>query len=158
MLIRPMLNLTDRDAVIHIVRATKMFTAEEEGVALELIDTFLHKPEQQDYVVEVAEDDFGCLNGYVCYGPTPLTEGTYDLYWIAVRPEAQHSGYGKALLKQVENAVKQKKGRVIVVETSSQDKYAPTRRFYLKTGYAECARIRDFYRLGDDRVIYCKYL
>ncbi len=158
MLIRPMLDAADRDALREVIRATDMFTAEEEKVAVELMDTFLEQPCQSDYIVDVLEDDAGRPAGYVCYGPTPMTEGTFDLYWIAVHPAAQHRGYGKALVAQVENTVKQKKGRVIVIETSSQDKYKPTRQFYLRAGYTECARIRDFYRPGDDRVIYCKYL
>ncbi len=158
MLIRPMRDASDRDVLQELVRATEMFTAEEEKVAVELMDIFLEQPCQRDYILDVLEDDAGRLTGYVCYGPTPMTEGTFDLYWIAVHPGAWRRGCGKALIAHMEKAVKQKQGRVIVIETSSQDKYEPTRQFYLRAGYVECARIRDFYRPGDDRIIYCKYL
>ncbi len=92
MLIRPMLDAADRDALREVIRATDMFTAEEEKVAVELMDTFLEQPCQSDYIVDVLEDDAGRPAGYVCYGPTPMTEGTFDLYWIAVRIRPPSTG------------------------------------------------------------------
>jgi len=155
--IRP-LQADDVDPVMNAIRETGMFHPEEETVAQELIDIFLTQPEQRDYVVDVVEDEAGVVQGYVCYGPTPMTEGTIDLYWIAVHPGTQGKGFGKALVRRVEDYTREKKGRLVVIETSSKDKYAPTRHFYQRLGYQETARIRDFYRPGDDRVIYCKYL
>jgi ribosomal protein S18 acetylase RimI-like enzyme len=97
------------------------------------------------------------VTGYVCYGPTPATEGTYDLYWIAVAPQIQGQGIGRDLLNYVETAVQMKHGHLIIIETSSQEKYWPTRNFYLRNGYTIAAQIKDFYRPGDDRVIFVKY-
>ena len=77
-----------------------------------------------------------------------MTEGTVDVYWIAVHPGRHKQGYGKALLNRVEKQAREQKGRLIVIETSSQDKYASTRHFYEKQGYVEQARVRDFYRPG----------
>ena len=49
--------------------------------------------------------------------------------------------------------------RLIVVETSSRKEYDKTRRFYEKTlAYATAAWIKDFYKPGDDKVVYVKYL
>ncbi|MBU0715714.1 MAG: GNAT family N-acetyltransferase [Verrucomicrobia bacterium] len=157
MKIRP-LTKQDRKAVLEVIHSTGMFTKEEERVANEVIDVCLTKSGQQDYVVVVIENEQGAIVGYMCYGPTPMTEGVVDLYWMAVHPGKHRQGYGKALIRWLEKDVQEKKGRLIVIETSSKDKYATARNFYQRLGYVESARIRDFYRPGDDLLIYCKYL
>jgi len=156
-MVRPLTN-TDRERVMDIIRATRFFVPDEIKVAEELIDIYLSQPDQQDYQIVVIEDQSGKVAGYMTYGPTPLTEGTWDLYWIAVSPEVQGQGYGQLLVRYLENEVKKKGGRLVMIETSSQPKYLPTRKFYEKLGYREMARIPDFYRPGDDRVIFGKYL
>ncbi|MFA4926226.1 MAG: GNAT family N-acetyltransferase [Candidatus Aminicenantales bacterium] len=156
-MVRPLTN-TDRERVMDIIRATRFFVPDEIKVAEELIDIYLSQPDQQDYQIVVIEDQSGKVTGYMTYGPTPLTEGTWDLYWIAVSPEVQGQGYGQLLVRYLENEVKKKGGRLVMIETSSQPKYLPTRKFYEKLGYREMARIPDFYRPGDDRVIFGKYL
>jgi ribosomal protein S18 acetylase RimI-like enzyme len=134
-----------------------MFTEEEIQIAFELIDIVLHKPDQQDYLINVFDDGETVL-GYYCIGPTPATEGTYDLYWIAVRPSAQGRGVGGTLTRHAENLVRSRQGTLMVAETSSQPRYEPTRKFYASHGYDQLARIRDYYRVGDDLVIFGKYL
>lgn len=155
-MVRPMTE-RDRERVLDIIRSTGMFTADEIQVAGELIDIFLDRPGQRDYVVVVAEDENGRLAGYLTYGPTPLTEGTYDLYWMAVAPEVQGRGFGRELVLWLEQQVGAAGGRLVLIETSSQPKYEKTRRFYLGLGYQEASRIPDFYKAGDDRITYTKY-
>jgi ribosomal protein S18 acetylase RimI-like enzyme len=96
--------------------------------------------------------------GYACFGPHPLTQGTYDLYWIVVDPTAQGHGIGHALLARVEAEVQARGGRLLLVETSGTPAYAPARRFYESSGYRCEATIHDFYALGDDLVIFSKDL
>ncbi|MFZ5516218.1 MAG: GNAT family N-acetyltransferase [Candidatus Zhuqueibacterota bacterium] len=148
----------DREAVHQILVHTDMFTEEEVAVAMELVDIFLNNKNQKDYIIYVAEDARKEVVGYVCYGPTPATEGTFDLYWIAVSPVVQHQGVGKKLLIFTEQEVVRLKGRMIIIETSSQPKYKPTQDFYLRNRYVVEARIKDFYRIGDDRLIFVKRL
>ena len=148
----------DRQTVLDIIQATKMFTPDEVVVARELIDTYLDQPQQRDYWLVVAEDKGGRVVGYLSYGPTPLTEGTYDLYWMAVASGQQGRGYGRELVDWLEKAVRKAAGRMILIETSSQPKYEKTRRFYSGLDYKEVSRIPDFYRKGDDRITYVKYL
>jgi ribosomal protein S18 acetylase RimI-like enzyme len=147
----------DRDAINNILIETQMFTNDEVSVALELTDTVLLNKDQRDYVVHVAEVE-GKTAGYICYGPTPVTAGTYDVYWIAVDPNMQKKGVGRKLLSHVEDEIASKKGKLIIIETSSQHKYEPTRNFYIRTHYIMEARIKDFYSDGDDRLIYVKRL
>jgi ribosomal protein S18 acetylase RimI-like enzyme len=48
--------------------------------------------------------------------------------------------------------------RVLLVETSGLPSFERTRAFYRKCGYDEEARIRDFYKAGDDKIVYRKML
>ena len=111
-----------------------------------------------DYEFIGAFTDDDALVGYACYGPTPATDRTYDLYWIAVDPAAQGSGGGTLLLDEVERRLREARGRMLVVETSSRAEYDATRGFYTARGYREAARVGHFYAPGDDRVIYTKRL
>lgn len=148
----------DRQAVLDVIHSTGIFTAEEESIAIELIDTYLSRSDQpEDYEVDVVENSAGTVAGFVCYGATPLTEGAMDMYWLAVHADNQKQGLGKALLNWLEKTAAERKTRLLLIETSSSAPYAATRRFYEHMGYVETARVRDFYRPGDDRIIYCKY-
>jgi len=157
-----------RNRIREILDATSVFRVDEVDVALELFDeTFARGPARAPYdagdgvvdyeFVGLFERD-GELVGYVCYGSTPGTDRTYDLYWIAIHPDFQGSGGGSRLLDEVERRLRQREARLLVVETSSRDDYAPTRRFYEVRGYTAVATIADYYAPGDARVIYTKRL
>jgi ribosomal protein S18 acetylase RimI-like enzyme len=148
----------DREPILGILRDTAVFNEEEIGIALELIDAVLNVPGQKDYEIAVGVDDGQRVAGYVCIGPTPATAATYDLYWIAVDPTIHGKGNGSALMQWMEKHIADKGGRLVVAETSSTEKYNATRRFYVRCGYEELARIREYYRPGDDLVVYGKYL
>jgi GNAT superfamily N-acetyltransferase len=148
---------SDREPLHQLLEDTGVFTDEEVGIALELIDIVLDKPEQTDYEIAVYDEGDGPL-GYTCAGPTPGTEGTVDLYWIAVAPALHGRGIGHALQQHVEDAVLSRQGRLVIAETSSTPRYDATRMFYHRCGYAEVARIPGYYRPGDDLVVYGKYL
>ena len=144
-----------RAAVESLLRGTGFFRAAEIDIALEVVDSYVNRPDQ-DYSALGAFTPGGDLIGYVCYGPTPCTAGTYDLYWIAVARGAQNAGTGTILLQEVERRLARADARLVIIETSSQPLYAPTRAFYERRGYAEVARVPDFYAEGDDRVIFAK--
>ncbi|HUP45845.1 MAG TPA: N-acetyltransferase [Thermoanaerobaculia bacterium] len=150
----------DRERIHEILRTTGRFSDEEVRCAMELVDEWLTRPEKGDYIVHVVEPSKPPLavTGYVCYGPTPLTDGVYDLYWIAVDPRHQGEGYGQQLLQFVEGEVRRGEGRMLLIETSSKDSYGPTLRFYERSGYEEISRIKDFYRIEDDKLVFCKRL
>lgn len=154
LVIRP-LQEQDLPAVDRILAATAMFTPAEIAVADELLDVFLHTPGQRDYLIWVAILEPKVV-GYVCFGPTPATESTYDLYWIAVDPELQGHGIGKQLLQFAEQNCLKQGGKLLIIETSSKESYRPTQAFYLKNGYQIEARIKDFYAPGDDRLIFTR--
>jgi ribosomal protein S18 acetylase RimI-like enzyme len=143
----------DRGPLERILRESGAFAEAEVAVALELIDLGL-EPKDHGYRFLVAERPDGAVAGYACYGEAPCTVGTYDLYWIAVDPALQGRGVGRALHRGAEEAVGRAGGRMLLVETASKPSYEPTRRFYLRNGYLEVARVRDFYRPGDDKIVY----
>ncbi|MBS7646206.1 GNAT family N-acetyltransferase [Candidatus Bathyarchaeota archaeon] len=103
----------------------------------------------------MAECD-GRVAGYLCFGPTPLTDGVFDIYWIAVDPEFQGRGIGRRLISHIEEYARRRGGRKIMVETSSRREYGPARSLYEGMGYREMARIPDFYSPGDAKIIYEK--
>jgi ribosomal protein S18 acetylase RimI-like enzyme len=144
-----------RARVEEIVRATGAFSDAEVAVAVELFDE-AYGAADSSYVFVGAFAPDGALQGYACHGPTPATDGTHDLYWIAVDPAAQGGGAGSALLAEVERRVRAARGRLVVIETSGRADYAATRAFYLARGYAEAARVRDFYAPADDRIVFTK--
>jgi ribosomal protein S18 acetylase RimI-like enzyme len=147
----------DLDGILALARRTEVFTSEEVGVVKELVESELGHPEQREYRSLVTEAD-GHIVGFACYGPTPLTDGTYDLYWIFVHPSYQGRSIGTTLLSEVEKALWQIGGRMLMVDTSSTQRYLPARRFYRNHGFQKAGEVKDFYRPGDSLFIYVKQL
>jgi ribosomal protein S18 acetylase RimI-like enzyme len=145
----------DLPDLIRVINETAAFTDVEVGCAVELLGIVLDDPNQKDYIVAVAEDG-GRPVGYVLYGPVPLTEGNFDLYWIATDPKLQGRGFGRRLLAHAEADTRNRGARMLCLETSSQGGYGRTRLFYEQAGYVEESRILDFYHPGDDRITYVK--
>ena len=144
----------DRAPLEKLLRASPNFTADEVETALEVIDEALAG--DPDYIVTVLETPSGDVAGYECHGPTPLTQGTFDLYWIAVDPSSHKRGYGHKLLIAAEEDVERRGGRLLLIETSSQSSYAATIHFYKRNGYRLEAKIADFYKPGDDKLVFAK--
>ena len=161
------LRLVDRARLAEILVSTAAFNADEIEVALSLFDVSLESLDRgtrganaalPDYEFLGAFDSSGRLAGYACYGATPATDGTWDLYWLAVDPAKQGMGAGRALVRAVEDQLVTRGARMLVAETSGRADYAATRAFYLATGYVEAARVRDFYAPADDRIMFHRRL
>jgi ribosomal protein S18 acetylase RimI-like enzyme len=148
------LTADDRARIEEITRLVGVFREDELLVALEVFDEAVRGAAGNTYSVLGAQVD-GDVAGWICWGPTPCTLGTYDLYWMAVAPEAQGNGIGKALLEEMERRLAGV-ARLIVIETAGRPDYAPTRAFYQARGYSPVSRIPDFYAPGDDQVVFAK--
>lgn len=90
--------------------------------------------------------------------PERMTDRTWNLQLIAIRPDRQGQGRGAALLRYLEQTLLARGGRILLVETSGLPGFEGTRKFYGKSGYGEEARIRDFYAAGDDKIVFRKAL
>ncbi len=157
MRIRPMVQ-QDRAALHAMLIKTRAFTPQEIDVAMELIDIVLKDKNQKDYTIYCMVDEQDQPVGYICYGPVPMTDGTFDLYWIAVDPDLQSQGAGSKLMDFLEGELRKMGARMLLADTSSIAEYEKTRRFYEKKGFREVARVPDYYYVGNDRITFCKKL
>jgi ribosomal protein S18 acetylase RimI-like enzyme len=155
MKIRPLIK-KDRTRLISMLMDSRAFTHEEIDVATELIDIVLKDQNPKDYMIHCMVDDQDQPIGYICYGPTPMTQGTFDLYWIVVDPHFQGRGIGSKLFGFLEDVARGKGGRMILADTSTIPQYEKTQKFYLRNGFEEVARVTDYYYPGNDRITFCK--
>lgn len=147
----------DRDGFESLLRGTGFFSDAEVAIALELVDAFIAEGTRSGYHFLVCEQG-GELLGFSTYGPIPGTASSYDLYWIAVHRRHQRRGLGVLILAETEARIRALGGTRVYAETSGRDLYHPTRSFYDGNGYAQEARIKNYYGHGDDQVIYGKVL
>ncbi len=145
----------DREALEQALRSDGTFRDDEVAVALELIDEAIGG--SADYWLRVATLGEH-VAGYICYGPTPMTESTFDLYWIVVDASCRGRGVAGALIGAMEDALRARSATGIRVETSQLEGYGAARKLYARYGYPETARFADFYRPGDDLIVYYKRL
>jgi L-amino acid N-acyltransferase YncA len=145
----------DAARIRRLVAGTGMFSAAEVDIAAELVEERVAKGRASGYEFVIAEE-VGRLAGYACYGPTPATKGTIDLYWIVVGADRQTRGLGREILARTEIAARQIGGQRLYAETSGTEKYAPTRAFYRKSGFRKVAELPEFYGPGDGKVILVK--
>jgi GNAT superfamily N-acetyltransferase len=144
-------------SILEITAANGIFTPVEMECVEELWDAYRYMDEASGYVFLVYREE-GRIMGYACFGPRPLTDGAYDLYWIAVDPFAQGRGIGHALIAQVETEVRNRRGYLLLIETSSEPAYTAARRLYLSSGYCCAAIIHDFYGRGKHLHVFVKDL
>jgi ribosomal protein S18 acetylase RimI-like enzyme len=156
-LLRPV-GRAHRARLEELTRATGRFREEEVATAVELLEESLAGDTDYRFVGAFDESGGERLVGYACWGPTPGTAGTHDLYWIVVDEGRQGAGIGTQLLVEIEHGLRANGQRLVVVETSSRGDYAPTRAFYEKRGFTRAATIPAYYAPGDDLVIYTKDL
>jgi GNAT superfamily N-acetyltransferase len=149
----------DRAPIARLVSQDGLFTKEEISVALELVDAALAEPggEYRVLVAESKEVD-GRVAGYICYGPTPMTEGTWDLYWVVSHPQARGRGVARALVEKMEAELRGMGARLVRVETSQTEGYGAAHVFYERLAYPVAARFPDFYKPGDDLLVMMKRL
>lgn len=120
----------------------------------EMTAAFLDGAAPDDLWFVAVADGTAC--GVAYCAPERMTEGAWNLLLIAVRKNHQGEGLGAALTRHVEQALAERKARIVLVETSGLPSFEPTRAVYRRLGYVEEARIRDFYAAGEDKVVFWK--
>jgi len=129
------------------------FNDDEVRGAVEMIDAGL----RGDYMLPPVEID-GVARGYACVGKATLTQASWYVYWICIAPAHQRTGAGRSLQAHIEKIVRAAGGERLVLETSGRPDYERARRFYEAAGFHAVGRIPNFYKTGDDCVVYCKEL
>ncbi len=152
-IVRPIVS-EDREQLLRLVKLQTNFLECEVEVAMEVIDDTFNPA--QDYSTLTAVEEDGRISGFISFGPIPLTERRYDLYWIAVDPAFGRHGIGSQLMAAMEEDLRKGGPGHIYIDTSSTEGYAKARAFYEKNGYHVASRLADFYREGDDRILYLK--
>ena len=152
--IRPII-AEDRAQLLRLVEQQDNFNSQEVEVAIEVIDDTLD-PAKNDYFILVALNEGQGVVGFICYGEIPMTDRRFDLYWVAVAPALGRQGVGRRLLARMEGDLRAQGSAKVYVDTSSTPGYDRARSFYEKNGYQAACVLQDFYRDGDDKVIYLK--
>jgi len=147
----------DTEPIVQLTEATGFFQPIEIVALREVLEDFHAGNRVEDHAAICWTTD-AAIRGFAYYAPDSMTVGTWYLYWIAVATQDQRRGVGATLLRRVEENIRAQHGRQIFIETSSQPIYEPTRRFYEKHGYGRAAVLKDYYRVGDDLVVFCKRL
>jgi ribosomal protein S18 acetylase RimI-like enzyme len=155
MFIRPV-ERPDRDQILQLLKQRETFNETEIRVAMEVLDEGLRYPDKGEYQMFCAIDDSGCLAGYICFGPIPMTDGCYDLYWIVVDKKFSRKGVGEKLLDVMEEFLTMRGARHVYVDTETTPPYEAARSFYKKHGYREVCMLDNFYRKGANKVIFMK--
>jgi ribosomal protein S18 acetylase RimI-like enzyme len=122
----------------------------------DMIADYFSNPGTEDIWVTYVEDNVAIGFGYCA--PEEFTNGTYNLYAIAVRKEFQRKGIGRAIVNFVEELLTELQARVLIVETSGKGQYTPAQQFYVGLGYKNVATIPDFWNAGEDKIVFWKRL
>ena len=146
----------DISALIALAVAAEMFPADDTSVLDTMFADYFGR-EFNNGDVCVTDDDGGPV-AIAYFSPAAATDRVWYLVMIGVHPDFQGQGRGTLLLQNVENALRSRKQRLLLVETSGLPSYERTRAFYFKCGYEEEARIRDYYEAGEDMVVFRKAL
>jgi ribosomal protein S18 acetylase RimI-like enzyme len=147
----------DAHKIREIVNSTGFFYSHEVEVAVELLEERLKTGIESGYYFVFADVD-GKTAGYSCFGPIACTKSSYDLFWIATHNEYRRKGIGKKILEETYKYAREIGCTALYAETSARDQYAPTREFYDNNGFSKEALLKDFYDIGDDKLIYVKKL
>lgn len=151
-------NSQDRQAISKLIQDIDLFTIDEKDVVFELLDIYLNNPQQKDYNFFVTVETDGSFSSFICFGPTPMTLNTYDLYWIGTHPQHRRKGLAVALIQFMRTFMLNHGAKIIRVETSGKELYGETISFYDRLNFNEEARLRDFYADGDDLIIFVQRL
>ncbi len=145
--------IKDLTGLKEVLDSSELFASEYLD---DMISDYFNNSDSDDIWFTYIDNDRPIAIGYCA--PEKLTNGTYNLYAIALRKELQGQGIGKKMMNFIEKLLSDSGKRILIVETSSLDQYALTREFYDKLGYRREAVIKDFWNDGEDKVIFWKKL
>ncbi len=122
----------------------------------EMISDYFNNTKTQDIWFTYIDNNKQVAIGYCV--PEKFTDGTYNLLAIGVSKDSQRMGVASQMMSYIEQLIKQKEGRILIVETSSDEAQIGARYFYKKIGYTQAAVIKDFWKEGEDKIVFWKKL
>ncbi len=143
---------SDLPAIRSVVVDAEMFPPE---MLDDMIAGYLDRTARDIWFVPVAD---GRVVGFGYAEPERMTSGTWNLLAIAILARYRGRGIGGAMMRYLEDRLRTAGERVLIVETMGTPAFRRTRAFYRANGYAEEARIREFYEPGGDKVVFWKHL
>lgn len=143
----------DLEALKKVVDSSKLFPSE---YLEEMMLDYFNNVDTNDFWFTYVEDDKPIAIGYCV--PEKLTDGTYNLLSIGVSAHTQRNGIASEMMNYLEQLLKDKGGRILIVETSTDNTQLAARNFYKKMGYTQEAVIRDFWKEGEDKIVFWKKL
>lgn len=146
---------SEKSRYIEIARNVGVFTAAEIDIIIEILNVH-EKSNGKEYIVFNYKDGDSII-GFIIFGRTPLTEFSWDIYWLIVNNDQQRKGIGRKLVKECEDFILRNENKAILrVETSTKKEFAHARNLYIKQNFKEAGRIPNFYREADDLIVYYK--
>ena len=150
--IRP-INRADIDGLKTVLDSCGLFPSEYLD---EMISDYFNNADTQDIWFTCIDNNLPVAIGYSV--PEKLTNGTYNLLAIGVSESFQRKGIANEMMNYIEQHLKRKNVRILIVETSSDDAQIGARKLYQKIGYTQEAVIRDFWNDGEDKIVFWKKL
>ena len=148
----------DMKGIEDILKSTGFFYDFEVEIALGLAEETIKTGSEETGYCWMKIVEGKRLLAFANYTRNPFSVHSWDLYWIAVHQDSRHRKLGSLLLKAVEEDVRNSGGKILWVDTSGRQLYAPTEAFYSNNGYNLQASLKDFYAPGDPKQVYSKTL
>jgi ribosomal protein S18 acetylase RimI-like enzyme len=143
----------DIESLKKVVDSSELFPSE---YLEKMISDYFNNKDTQDIWFTYIVDNTPKAIGYCV--PEKLTNGTYNLLAIGVSRDIQRNGIATEMMDYIEQQLKYKDGRILIVETSSDNAQIGARNFYQKIGYTQMAIIKDFWNDGEDKIVFWKKL
>ena len=147
----------DTEALMSLCNAIGLFQPNELEELSGMLSAYFEDSLNGQHKWLVDEED-GELIGVAYYAEETFAYGVSNLLLIGFHPDRQREGRGTELLLYVEQELREKGDRILIVETSGLESFEATRAFYKKNGYDEEARIREYYNPGEDKIVFRKAL
>lgn len=137
----------------RVADATELFPS---SLLPEMIQPYLDDPSGDGLWLSC--DVAGSVTGLCFAEAEPHTDRTWNMRALGVLPEVQRTGQGRMLVAALEDALRVRGQRLLIIDTSGLGDFVAARAFYTAQGYDREARIRDYWSEGDDKITFRKRL
>lgn len=149
---------SDADTVLEAAEQSGLFSAHELVVLRQQLLKALAGSSGREETWVAYFDNVGTAIGAALYAEEPFTDRVWNLLFIGVRRSAQGSGVGGELLRFVEDRLRARSQRILIIETTTGPELEGAHAFYRKHGYEHRGTIPDFYADGQDKIVFIKPL